>query len=97
MPSSQSPKLGKAAFNGLLDTNPVPMVWISNEIAHVAPAFLRRFVFLLEMKTPSRAVRCRIGEDELGSTVRCEAWPVAPGCWDRRPARRASSAPCGRR
>jgi hypothetical protein len=32
---------------------PVPMLWISNEIAHIDPAYLRRFALLLEVKTPS--------------------------------------------
>ncbi len=67
-------RLGKAAFNSLLETNPVPMVWISNEIAHIDPAYLRRFAFLLEVKTPSRAVRRRIAERELGRAVGDAAW-----------------------
>ena len=67
-------RLGKAAFNSLLETNPVPMVWISNEIAHIDPAYLRRFAFLLEVKTPSRSVRRRIAERELGGIVRNDGW-----------------------
>lgn len=55
-----SDALGKAAFNELLETNPVPMIWISNEIGHIDPAYLRSFAFLLEVKTPSRKVRRRI-------------------------------------
>ena len=57
-----SDALGKAAFNELLETNPVPMIWISNEIGHIYPAYLRRFAFLLEVKNPSRKVRRRILE-----------------------------------
>jgi len=74
VPQPADERLGKAAFNSLLETNPVPMVWVSNEIAHIDPAYLRRFAFLLEVKTPSRAVRRRIAQRELGGIVRCEAW-----------------------
>ena len=74
LPDSADERLGKAAFNSLLETNPVPMVWISNEIAHIDPAYLRRFAFLLEVKTPSRAVRRRIVERELGDIARGHAW-----------------------
>ena len=74
LPEYTDQRLGKAAFNNLLETNPVPMVWISNEIAHIDPAYLRRFAFLLEVKTPSRSVRRRIAQRELGGIVRNEAW-----------------------
>jgi SpoVK/Ycf46/Vps4 family AAA+-type ATPase len=67
-------RLGKAAFNSLLETNPVPMLWISNEIGHIDPAYLRRFAYVLEVKTPSRAVRRRIAQRELGDIARTEAW-----------------------
>ena len=67
-------RLGKAAFNSLLETNPVPMVWISNEVVHIDPAYLRRFAYLLEVKTPSRTVRRRIAARELGGIAPSEAW-----------------------
>lgn len=66
--------LGKAAFNNLLETNPVPMLWISNAVEHVDPAYLRRFVYLLEVKTPSRAVRRRIAQREFASIAPGDAW-----------------------
>lgn len=66
--------LGKAAFNELLETNPVPMIWISNEIAHIDPAYLRRFAFLLEVKNPSRSVRRRIVERAFGALDVDSAW-----------------------
>jgi len=71
---SSDERLGKAAFNALLETNCVPMLWISNEIGHIDPAYLRRFAYVLEVKTPSRTVRRRIAQRELGDVVRSEAW-----------------------
>jgi SpoVK/Ycf46/Vps4 family AAA+-type ATPase len=71
---SSDERLGKAAFNALLETNCVPMLWISNEIGHIDPAYLRRFAYVLEVKTPSRVVRRRIAQRELGDIVRCEPW-----------------------
>ncbi len=62
-----SDALGKAAFNELLETNPVPMIWISNEIGHIDPAYLRRFAYLLEVKNPSRKVRRRIAGRAFGA------------------------------
>jgi transitional endoplasmic reticulum ATPase len=73
-PDASGERLGKAAFNSLLETNPVPTLWISNEIAHIDPAYLRRFAYVLEVKTPSRAVRRRIAQRELGDIVQCDAW-----------------------
>ena len=42
--------LAKGWFNQLLERNPIPTLWVSNEIAHVDPAFLRRFDLIIEMK-----------------------------------------------
>ena len=39
----------KGWVNALLETNPVPMVWISNDVSCMDPAFVRRFDIVLEM------------------------------------------------
>ena len=39
----------KGWVNALLETNPVPMVWISNDVRCMDPAFVRRFDVVLEM------------------------------------------------
>lgn len=72
--ANASDALGKAAFNELLETNPVPMIWISNEIGHIDPAYLRRFAFLLEVKNPSRKVRRRIVERAFRGLDINERW-----------------------
>ena len=43
----------KRWFNELLETNPVPVIWISNAIEHLDPAFLRRFDYCLKVTHPS--------------------------------------------
>ena len=39
----------KAWTNQLLENNNVPMIWLSNSVFGIDPAFLRRFDFILEM------------------------------------------------
>ena len=39
----------KAWMNQLLENNNVPMIWLSNSVSGMDPAFLRRFDFILEM------------------------------------------------
>lgn len=39
----------KAWMNQLLENNNVPMIWLSNSVFGIDPAFLRRFDFILEM------------------------------------------------
>jgi SpoVK/Ycf46/Vps4 family AAA+-type ATPase len=67
-------RLGKAAFNDLLESNPVPTIWVSNAIGHIDPAYLRRFAFLLEVKKPSRTIRRRIVERVFGPLGAGAAW-----------------------
>ena len=55
----------KAWVNRLLETNPVPAIWISNEINAIDPAHLRRFDYVLELRVPPRSVRKRILEKHL--------------------------------
>ena len=50
----------KAWLHRTLEENPVPVIWISNEIGGVDPANARRFDFLLEVPVPPRTQRIRI-------------------------------------
>lgn len=47
-------------INNLLETNPVPAIWVSNEIGHIDKAYLRRFDFSFEMAVPPLSVRRKI-------------------------------------
>ncbi len=61
---------GKAWVNQTLETNPVPMIWISNNIRQIDPAYLRRFQYHLELKNPPANVRETIVRKHLqGLTV----------------------------
>jgi SpoVK/Ycf46/Vps4 family AAA+-type ATPase len=50
-------KESKAWINQLLETNRHPVIWISNQIDHLDPAYLRRFTYVVEFKTPNRKGR----------------------------------------
>jgi hypothetical protein len=50
----------KAWLNQTLETNPVPAMWITNDVASLDPAFLRRFDLVLEVDVPPRSVRRQI-------------------------------------
>ena len=50
----------KAWVNHQLENSPVPAIWISNSIRAVDDAFLRRFSFHIEFRTPPKAVRERV-------------------------------------
>jgi transitional endoplasmic reticulum ATPase len=47
----------KALINRLLEENPIPTVWIANEISHMDPAVIRRFDLVIHVRRPPRAVR----------------------------------------
>lgn len=50
----------KVHMNRLLETNPTPTLWTTNDIAACDPAFLRRITFTLELRTPSPSIRARL-------------------------------------
>lgn len=52
----------KVYLNRLLETNPVPIVWTSNELANIDPALLRRMTLAVELKRPPAQQRQRILE-----------------------------------
>lgn len=47
----------KAMTNALLESNPRPAFWLSNEIEQIDPAFRRRFTYSIQFRTPPRSVR----------------------------------------
>ena len=54
--------LAKGWINLTLESNPVPAVWVCNDIGAVDPAYLRRFDLVAQFRTPPRKVRERIVE-----------------------------------
>ncbi len=72
--ASSAKALGKAAFNHMLESNQTPMIWVSNEITQIDPAYLRRFACVLEVKKPNRTVRRRIAARAFGALDVREDW-----------------------
>jgi SpoVK/Ycf46/Vps4 family AAA+-type ATPase len=56
-PGNGSISSSKAWVNQTLETNPVPTIWVCNQIHQIDPAYLRRFQFHMELKSPPREVR----------------------------------------
>ena len=59
---------GKAWMNHILENNSIPVIWISNSIDQIDPAYLRRFSYHMEFRKPPLKVRQRIAEKYLEST-----------------------------
>ena len=60
----------KGWMNALLEKNAHPVIWISNRVSQLDPAYLRRFTFCLEFPATPVAVRSRIARNRL-TTVGC--------------------------
>jgi SpoVK/Ycf46/Vps4 family AAA+-type ATPase len=48
---------GKAWVNQILESNPVPVIWVTNRIEQIDPAFRRRFQYHLQLKSPPPGAR----------------------------------------
>ena len=59
----------KAWFNHMLETNPQPVFWISNEIDSLDPAFSRRFDFIIEVPIPPKIQREKILQKQVGKLI----------------------------
>ncbi|NLZ42381.1 MAG: ATP-binding protein [Comamonadaceae bacterium] len=51
---------GKAWVNQILETNPVPVIWITNRIEQIDPAFRRRFQYHLLLGSPPPGARAAL-------------------------------------
>lgn len=58
----------KGFMNRLLETNPVPAIWITNDVRMMDAAFLRRFLLPVEFTIPPRSVRRKMVERHLGDS-----------------------------
>ncbi len=66
--------LHKGWINRMLETNPVPTIWIANQVDHLDPAFLRRFDLVVEVPAPPRAVRHRLLDSMLPPDAISTRW-----------------------
>lgn len=64
----------KAWVNRLLEENPVPAFWITNNLHSIDPAVVRRFDYVIEMNAPPRSVRARILDDYLADLPISTSW-----------------------
>ncbi len=64
---------GKAWVNQILETNPVPVIWVTNRIEQIDPAFRRRFQYHLLLKSPPPGARAALVQRALAGV------PVGPG------------------
>ncbi len=55
----------KVYLNRLLESNPVPIIWTSNELGNIDPALLRRMTLVIELKRPPAVQRARIMDQIL--------------------------------
>ena len=59
----------KGWFNRMLEKNKLPILWISNSIEELDPAYARRFDFILEVPIPPKKQRTKILEKSVGKIV----------------------------
>ena len=60
-----NPSEPKAWLNQLLENNPRPVIWISNRVDHMDPAYLRRFTLCVAFPTTPLTVRRVIAQQHL--------------------------------
>ena len=59
----------KGWFNQMLERNQWPVIWISNAIRGLDPAFARRFDLVLEVPVPPRSLRRELTRKALGGAI----------------------------
>lgn len=77
-------KESKAWVNNLLETNPHPVIWISNQVDHLDPAYLRRFTFCLEFPQTPYSLRHKIAQSVL-EHLGCNTETIEAIAQDERP------------
>ncbi|MEY2689797.1 MAG: hypothetical protein RL375_3996 [Pseudomonadota bacterium] len=73
----------KSWINMLLETNEHPVIWISNRVDHLDPAYLRRFSLCIEFPTTPLSLRKRIAASTLGGLGCTEATIAAVAANDQ--------------
>jgi SpoVK/Ycf46/Vps4 family AAA+-type ATPase len=65
---------GKAWVNQILESNPVPTVWVTNRIEQIDPAFRRRFAYHLELTSPPPGARAQLVRKTLDGVAVSDAF-----------------------
>ncbi len=64
----------KGWLNRTLESNPVPAIWIANDLEDIDPAQLRRFECVLEVAHPPRSVRRKMLKTALAAIPVQDRW-----------------------
>ncbi len=64
----------KGLFINQLETNPVPAIWVCNNVWSMDRALRRRFDFVLRMDAPPRCVRRQVLDKEFAGLAVSDAW-----------------------
>ncbi len=72
--SRRNSQSNKGWINQLLENNAVPTFWISNDIASIDEAFLRRFDLVFELPVPPHSVRKQMLAESLKNTEVSKKW-----------------------
>lgn len=59
----------KGFINKLLETNECPVIWITNSIDQMDPAYLRRFAMCLEVEVPPKEIRASIINEKTSNKL----------------------------
>jgi SpoVK/Ycf46/Vps4 family AAA+-type ATPase len=70
-------KFSKSMINTILETNKTPAIWITNTVDGIDPAYLRRFDFVINLKTPVAGTKKRMALRTFGDL------PMQKGVVDR--------------
>ncbi len=66
--------IGKGWINQMLETNPVPAIWLCNTIGALDPAYVRRFDVVFELGAPPKAIRRKMLERYFRRQGVGDAW-----------------------
>lgn len=76
----KSDQLAKGWFNQMLEENRAPVIWISNNISAVDPAFLRRFDFIVEIEGTGSDRQAEKLKQTLSELPVAPAWISEAAC-----------------
>ena len=65
---------GKAWLNRTLENNPIPALWLTNDVRAMGTAYLRRFDYAIRFTTPPQSVRVEIARYHLGHWAGEDDW-----------------------
>lgn len=76
----------KAWVNRALENNPVPAFWLTNSIANIDPAYLRRFDMIVELPVPPRQQRAKIALEACDGLIDARGLSRIADCESLAPA-----------